>query len=311
MFQGMKIKLNNCGYSLIEVVIVIGILGFVMAGMTSVMSHSTRAMGKINALADATTQLTLLKTALADPDTCRLNFGGSKPPFQDAIIKNKLNKTTLGSPVVRHEPTPPPFLNSNESVLVGNAITPTIPAGTGNQVLRFKGNFITQTDGAVQSKSTLDFPIFATINPATGKIVECSTKSFFYGSKDLNEKVCSLASTSKEELVYDPETGSCAPVNEVRCTAGSATSASCDADAVGLVTPTLESCMVQNYSGENITYTRTFNGITKTLPMKPYICDVNASAKSVQCLLADDLDTSKGTVCLACCLYKRKKLVNN
>jgi len=308
-FNHKKFVLVDDGYSLVEVLVSIGILGVAMIGMTGIMIQSANSMGRINALADATSQITILKAALEDPVVCRLNFGGLKPPVKNTIIKNKLNNTTLGNPVVKQVDFPPSFLNLNEAALIGNSLIPGMILGSsGNQILHFKGNFITKIDGAIQTKSVLDFPIFAKMNTTTGIIEECSSRSFFYGGGDFNEKVCKLASTNNEELIYDPKTGSCVPLNEVRCTAGSANSASCEPDAIGLVKTVWESCKVQNYAGENITYTRSFGGDKKVLPMVPYLCEGNESTKSVKCTLADDLEASSGTICMACCLYQRKTL---
>lgn len=307
-----KNQLDSDGYSLLEVLMALGILGIIMVGMTSIITQSTSSMGRVNALADAVSQIGILKVTLEDPITCRLNFAGKKPPVKNTIIKNKLNNTTLGDPVVNQVAIPPSFLNNNEAVLISNSLIPGMVLGSsGNQILNFKGNFITKIENSIQSKSVIDFPIFATINPVTGEILECSSKSFFNGGSDFNEKVCQLASTSEEEFTYDPMTGTCIPANEERCTAGDSVSARCEPDAIGLVKPILESCKVQNYAGENITYSRSFGGIKKVLPMVPYLCDGNENAKSVKCTLADDLDASAGAVCLACCLYKRKNVEKN
>jgi len=295
------------GYSLIEVLIAIGILGIAMLASTGVLNQSASSMGRINALADATSQIAILKSALEDPVVCRLNFGGKKAPIQNTLVKYKINNTTLGLPIIPLQTTAPQTLNSNEAVAIGNTlISGMILGNSGNQILHFKGFFITKIEGSVQIKSVLDFPIFAKIDSTSGDIQECSSKSFFYGGSDFNEKICKLASTSSQELTFDTTTNTCVDANEIRCTAGGPTTASCEPNAIGLVKTVWESCKVQNYAGENITYTRSFGGVKTDLPMVPYLCVGNEKAKSVKCTLADDLNSAEKTVCMACCIYKRK-----
>ena len=91
-------KSSSAGYSLIEILVAVGILGIVMVGLTGILTQSTSSMGKVNSLADATSQITLIKSALEDPVACRLNFGGKRPPVPDTDVKNKeilfINKTS-------------------------------------------------------------------------------------------------------------------------------------------------------------------------------------------------------------------------
>lgn len=301
-------KYLSPGYSLIEVLVAVGILGVVMVGLTGILVQSTSSMGKVNALADASSQVNLLKASLEDPATCRLNFAGKPLPIPNTTVKYKLTDTTLGDPVIPFSTTPPTTLKSNQAAAVSNVVAPGMVLGTsGNQILRLKTDFVTKVEDSFQAKSVLDFPLFAKIDPVTGFILECSSRSLFYDGVDLNEKICDLASTATNELIYDPITGTCVAQLEMKCTAGSATTATCAPGAVAFADPTWKACLVQNFSGENLTYTRLFNGVPKTLPMTPYICDTNPRSFSVNCLLADDLDTSKGTICLACCMYKALK----
>lgn len=298
-------KYLSPGYSLIEVLIAVGILGIVMVGLTGILVQSTSSMGKVNALADAASQVNLLKASLEDPATCRLNFGGKIPPIANTTIRYKLTDTTLGDPVIPFSTTPPTTLKSNQAAAVSNLIAPGLVLGSsGNQILRLKSDFVTKAEESYQAKSVLDFPLFAKIDSTTGAIQECSSRSLYYDGNDLNEKICDLASTSTNELIYDPTTGTCTAALEMRCTTGGPTSATCAPGAVSFVDPLWKTCQVQNFSGENLTYTRDFNGIPKKLPMTPFICETNTSNFSMNCLLADDLDKSKGTVCLACCMYK-------
>lgn len=300
-------KRLSLGYSLIEVLVAVGILGIVMVGLTGILVQSTSSMGKVNSLADASTQVNLLKAALEDPVTCRLNFVGKTPPFPDTTIKHKLTATTLGDPVIpfSFSTTPPTTLKSNQAAAVGNMVTPGMVLGSsGNQILRLKTDFVTKADDSFQSKSVLDFPLFAKIDATTGAILECSSRSQFYNADDLNEKICDLASTDTNELIYDPVTGTCVPQLEMRCNAGGPTTASCGAGAVSFAEPDWKGCKVQNLSGENLTYTRIFDGVPRVLPMTPYICQLNKTNLTVNCLLADDLDTSGGTICSACCMFK-------
>lgn len=301
-------KRFSVGYSLIEVLVAVGILGIVMVGLTSILVQSTSSMGKVNALADAASQVSLLKASLEDPVACRLNFGGKIPPIANTTIKYKLNDTTLGDPVIPFSTVPPTTLKNNQAFSVANILAPGMVLGTsGNQILRLKSDFVTKAEDSFQAKSVLDFPIFAKIDSATGAIKECSSGSLFYDGGDLNEKICDLASTDTNELIFDPITGTCVPMLEMRCVAGGPTSASCGVGAVSFAEPDWKGCLVQNFSGENLTYTRLFNGVPRVLPMTPYICELNKSNLTVNCLLADDLDTSKGTVCMACCMFKRPK----
>lgn len=299
---------STAGYSLIEVLVAVGILGIVMAGLAGILVQSTSSMSRVNALADASTQVNLLKASLEDPTTCRLNFGGKVPPIANTTIKYKQSATTLGTPIIPFSTTPPTTLQNNQAAAVANLVSPGMVLGTsGNQILRLKIDFVAKAENSFQAKSVLDFPLFAKIDPATGTILECSSRSLFYDGNALNEKICDLASTATNKLIYDPITGTCVSELEMKCTAGTATAATCAPGAVSFADPSWRTCSVQNFSGENLTYTRRFNGVERILPMSPYICDPNPANFSVKCQLADDLDISKGTVCMACCMYNKLK----
>ena len=173
-------KIKKSGFSLVEMMMVVGMLGGLSLLVMNITKQSTKSSTKYDFDSDKTQITNEITGILSDPNKCKLNnFLGGKNPANDTTI------TSIGTQyysLASTTPQPPANGYGNAGIKISSyslsSTADDLLANTAYLVVSFQGKSILGTQGIKISKIKLNFT-----SDGSGKILTCNAVASGSGSQ--------------------------------------------------------------------------------------------------------------------------------
>jgi type II secretory pathway pseudopilin PulG len=282
---------NHKGFSLIEALVGLALIGFSVSMVATVTSFSARSQRFTRALNSQNDLISEIKMIVNSEAACTANFRGihtpngtdKSPPLTVYAVDHLGNRTTeiLAARGTVYESA----IEISEIYFQRKMVLP-----NGEQLLRLILETRKTGDIAGPSASVAEIPVLASVDSA-GDILGCQANFRYNGLTHVEEKICQLSG-----MLYDPVAKRCIP--PVTCAYGTAASATCtDTSAI------VQQCMAAGYTPAT---TRPLverlyaDGSTIMDGPADYLAR-QTSPNTCSCVYASGVEVTSTTQCIACC----------
>jgi prepilin-type N-terminal cleavage/methylation domain-containing protein len=293
---------GQAGFSLVEVLIALALVGGLSLGIASVVDMSVKAERTAAMSADHLELINVIRQIMSVPSSCTANLGllplDTTPPHSPGPVTIMYTKPDLAHAGVAVKDKPI-VTNGRYGKIRVNRMEILPYADLTSDVWLVKVRVIGEKTGSFLGGKDLIGEVSAQvrIDVASKKILQCLgsqdlTVALTEENVQLNDKICQVSSDGAK--IYDPKLKMCT-VND-DCYEGNLTTASCPAGS------RIVGCSATGFQDPvPVFLTRKFrNGTSRGGGPPPFYCDMDAAKNSAVCEYAQGVNIAAAK-CKACC----------